>query len=78
MEALIKAQTSLEQKYATFRASVDGKTFTDNEIEAVLKNATDSRELEKYWLSSKQVGESVAPDVISLVKMRNEIAGNSF
>ena len=74
MEALIKAQTKLEQKYSTFRAMVDGKKFSDNEIESVLKNATNNTELQKCWLASKQIGDSVAPDVISLVKMRNEIA----
>jgi peptidyl-dipeptidase A len=74
MEELIRAQTKLEQKYATFRSFMDGRKFTDNEIETVLKNSTNSRELEKCWLASKQIGDSVAPDVIILVKMRNEIA----
>lgn len=74
MEALIRAQTRLEQRYSTFRAMIDRKPMTDNEIEAILKNSLDSRELEKCWLASKQVGEAVAGDVIQLVKMRNEIA----
>jgi peptidyl-dipeptidase A len=74
MEALIRAQTKLEQKFSTFRADIDGKKITDNEIEAMLKKSTNSKELEKYWLASKQIGDSVASDVIRLVKMRNEIA----
>jgi peptidyl-dipeptidase A len=74
MEDLIKAQTKLEQKYSTFRATVDGKKFTDNEIESVLKNSAKSKELEKVWLASKQIGDTVAPEVIKLVKMRNGIA----
>ncbi len=74
MEEIIKAKTRLEQKYATFRAVVDGKKFTDNEIEKVLKNSVDNKALEKCWLASKQVGDSVAADVIGLVKMRNGIA----
>jgi peptidyl-dipeptidase A len=74
MEELIKAQTRLEQRYSTFRATVDGKKFTDNEIESVLKNSVKSKELEKCWLASKQIGDTVAPEVIRLVKMRNEIA----
>ena len=65
MEELIKAQTKLEQKYSTFRAVIDGKKFTDNEIETVLKNSTNSRELEKCWLASKQIGDSVAADVMA-------------
>ncbi len=74
MEELIRAQTKLEQKYAAFRAVVDGKKLSDNEIEAVLKNDTDGKKLQKSWLASKQIGDSVAGDVIALVKMRNELA----
>jgi peptidyl-dipeptidase A len=74
MEELIRAQTKLEQKYSTFRAMMDSKKFTDNEIESVLKNSTNNKELEKCWLASKQIGDSVASDVVKLVKMRNEIA----
>jgi len=74
LEQVIMAQTRLEQKYSTFRAVVDGKKLTDNEIEKILKSSTNSRVLEKSWLASKQVGDSVAGDVIALVKMRNSIA----
>jgi peptidyl-dipeptidase A len=74
MEELIRAQTRLEQKYSTFRAVVDGKKLTDNEIETVLKASSSNKELEKCWLASKQVGDSVAADVVALVKMRNDIA----
>ena len=74
MEDLINAQTRLEQRYSTFRATVDGKKITDNEIESLLKSSVNSKELEKYWLASKQIGDTVGADVIKLVKMRNEMA----
>jgi peptidyl-dipeptidase A len=74
MEELIRAQTKLEQKYSTFRAVVDGKKLSDNELESVLKNSADNKKLEKCWLASKQIGDSVAADVIGLVKMRNGLA----
>jgi len=74
LEELIKAQTKLEQKYSTFRAVVNGKKLTDNQIEEILKSSANNRELQTSWLASKQVGDSVAPDVIALVKMRNDIA----
>lgn len=76
LERLIKAQTDLEQKFSTFRADVDGKKLTDNDIENVLRNFTDSELLEKTWLASKQIGAAVAEDVIALVRLRNEIAGD--
>jgi peptidyl-dipeptidase A len=74
MEDLINAQTKLEQRYSTFRATVNGKKTTDNEIESILKSSTNSKELEKCWLASKQIGDTVGADVIKLVKMRNEMA----
>jgi peptidyl-dipeptidase A len=74
LEELIMAQTKLEQKYSTFRAVVNGKKLTDNEIEEILKSSANNRELQTSWLASKQVGDSVASDVIALVKMRNDIA----
>jgi peptidyl-dipeptidase A len=74
LEELIRAKTALEQKYATFRARVDGKKVTDNAIEEVLKTSVRSSELEKYWRAGKQVGDSVAADVIALVRLRNQIA----
>jgi len=74
MEDLINAQTKLEQRYSTFRATVDGKKVTDNEIEAFLKSSTNNKDLEKYWLASKQIGDTVGAEVIKLVKMRNEMA----
>ncbi len=76
LEKLIKAQTDLEQKYSTFRAEVDGKKLTDNDIENILGNSADSKKLEKAWLASKQIGAAVAEDVISLVRLRNEIAAD--
>lgn len=74
LEELIKAQNALEQKYSTFRAVVDGKKMADNEIEKTLKTSANSKELQKVWLASKQIGDSVAADVIALVKIRNKIA----
>jgi peptidyl-dipeptidase A len=74
MEELITAQTHIEQRYSTFRAEVGGRKVTDNDIETILKTSTDSRQLKEYWLASKQIGDSVAADVIHIVKMRNVIA----
>ncbi|HPI37778.1 MAG TPA: M2 family metallopeptidase [Ignavibacteriaceae bacterium] len=74
LEAIIKLQTEIEQKYSTFRAEVDGKKLSDNQVEEVLKNSTNSVELEKTWLAHKAIGNVVVDDVLKLVKMRNEIA----
>jgi len=74
LDAMTKLQTEIEQKYNNFRATVDGKELSDNEIEDILSTSSDSKELEAVWLAHKQIGPLVADDVLKLVKMRNEQA----
>ncbi|MFC1538436.1 M2 family metallopeptidase [Candidatus Latescibacterota bacterium] len=74
LEELVNRQTEIEKKFNTFRAKVDGKELTDNEIDTVLKTSKNSQELEKTWKASKEIGKVVASDIIQLVKLRNEAA----
>ncbi len=70
----IRMETAINKKYSNFRASVEGKTLSDNEVEEVLRNSKDSRELQAAWEGHKMIGPLVSEDVISLVKHRNKIA----
>ena len=74
IEAIIRLQTEIENKFNTFRAELDGKSVTDNELETLLKTSTDSQKLEAAWRSSKAIGTAVAEDVRRLAKLRNEAA----
>ena len=47
MEAIIKLQTDIENKFSTFRPEVNGKNITDNDVEKILKTSTSSTEVEK-------------------------------
>lgn len=67
-------QNQIEQKYSNFRAEVNGKKISDNDVENVLKTSTNSKELEAAWMGHKAVGKVVAQDIIALVKKRNEMA----
>ncbi|MBU4483824.1 M2 family metallopeptidase [bacterium] len=71
---IISRETDLIEKFNTFRAGVDGKNYTDNEIRKVLTISLDSSERKKFWEASKQVGKEVATDLIELVKLRNKAA----
>jgi peptidyl-dipeptidase A len=73
-EEIINLQTGIEEKYSTFRAKIDDKIYTDNEIDDKLTHSTDSDELKKFWEASKVIGSYVADDLVKLVKMRNEAA----
>ncbi|MBL0175566.1 MAG: M2 family metallopeptidase [Ignavibacteria bacterium] len=74
IEEIIRMEKGVEKKFSTFRAEVNGKVYSDNEIEDILKKSTSSTELEAAWTASKKVGEAVSADVLALVKMRNEAA----
>jgi len=71
---IIAKQSEVEKKFNTFRARLDGKEITDNEIEEVLKSSTDRARRKSCYLASKQVGVVVAADVVVLAKLRNEAA----
>ena len=74
LNAINYLQNEIEQKYGNFRAEVDGKKLTDNDVEDALVNSTDSKYLEKVWTAQKKIGRVVSEDIIKLVKMRNDVA----
>ena len=65
LEEIVKLSTEIEQSFSTFRADINGKKLTDNEIDKILQESTDSKELQKTWEASKQVGEEVSERVIN-------------
>ena len=71
---IVSLGAQVEQKFSTFRATLDGKKVTVNEIDDILKTETDSRKRREAWMVSKQVGDVVAADLIALVKLRNQAA----
>ena len=74
MKQMVELSNQIEQKFSTFRAEVDGKKVSDNEIEDILSSSTDNKKLENAWVSVKKLGPVVADDIIKLVKLRNEVA----
>jgi peptidyl-dipeptidase A len=70
----IKMETEVGKKYSNFRMTIDGKKLSDNEVENILRNSTDSKKLKEVWEGSKMIGPFVSEDLIKLVKHRNLIA----
>jgi len=71
---LVARGTALEKTFNTFRATLDGKTVSDNDLNAVLSDSKDSVQLERAWMASKVIGQKVAPAIVELVKLRNKAA----
>ncbi len=74
LKELINRQSAIEQKFNTYRVTVGERTFSDNQVDSVLRHATNSGELEATWKASKLIGREVAQDVIALAKLRNKAA----
>lgn len=75
LKRMIEAESAVEQQFNTFRAQVDGKPIPDNELKTIL--ASEARDMErrrKVWEATKQIGATVAEQVLELARMRNELA----
>ena len=73
-EAIINLSNKIEQKFTTYRTSFGDKKISDNDVNNILKNSTDNKELKDVWNASKKIGSIVADDVIKIVKLRNQAA----
>jgi peptidyl-dipeptidase A len=71
---MVAASNKVEKAFNEFRANVDGKTMTDNEVRKVLKDAKDGVRRQAVWEASKKVGEVLNADLKELVKLRNQAA----
>jgi peptidyl-dipeptidase A len=75
---MLKKMTALanavEQKFGNYRAKVDGTEMEDKDVRKVLKTSKSSKQRQAVYEGSKQVGKVVEPELLQLVKLRNEAA----
>jgi len=74
LEEMINMSTNIDRQFSLFRANVNGKQMSDNEIEKILSTSTSSDEVKNAWIEVKKLGPVVADDIVALVKKRNELA----
>jgi len=67
-------EANLNQTYANFRTEIDNKTVSENEIRELLQNEKSIDLRKKAWNASKEIGVILAPQILELVKLRNEVA----
>jgi len=67
-------QNKVEQAFNTYRAQLDGKRLSDSQIQKILNTSTSSAKVKAAWQAQKAVGAAVAPTLIELVELRNEVA----
>lgn len=67
-------EKQVTQLFNTYRGTVDGKEVSHNQIEDILAESTDSKRLQAAWEAQKAVGAKVAPKLLQLVELRNQVA----
>ena len=71
IQALAQIEAQVRSRYYNFRGTVGGRRLSDNELDDLLGQSRDSRQVQDVWEASKQVGEQVADQVRELARVRN-------
>jgi peptidyl-dipeptidase A len=74
LREMVAKANAIEKGFNVFRAEVDGKKLTENDVRKVLKESRSSNERRLVWEASKRVGVAVEKDLIALAKLRNQAA----
>jgi len=74
IEEVVKKEVEMESIFANFRAKIDGKEVSNNEIDEILKSSEDVELRKKAWIAGKEIGKEIAPRLIEVIKLRNENA----
>lgn len=74
LEAIAKEEAELARTYANFRPKLDGKALSENELREILKTENNPAQRKKAWEASKEIGLVLAPQILSLVALRNRAA----
>lgn len=74
IDDLVQRAAELEGVFHTFRASLNGRRVTNNEILDVLEESRCGAERRAAWEASKQVGREVAEPLRELARRRNAAA----
>ena len=74
LEKMVELSSVVENKFQVFRAEVDGRRMTANEVNRALRESRDNEYRKKVWEASKRVGTVVEGDIKELVRLRNESA----
>lgn len=74
IEELTRREVAIASTFNTFRAELQGKKVTENELKEILRESDDQDLRRQAWEASKQIGVQVAAPLIELVELRNDIA----
>ncbi len=71
---MVELSTEIESEFNSYRAEVDGRKMSENEIEELLRRSDDADLRRKVWEASKAIGPLVADRIRELARLRNTAA----
>lgn len=72
--ALASLEGEIQREVFNFRVELDGRRLSDNQVIAILREATDESLRLHAWKGSKAIGTRIAPLIRSLARRRNAVA----
>jgi len=69
-----KLEVKITKEFSSYRAKVDDKVLSDNDVLEVLNKSSNSDYRKKVWLAQKNLGNIVAQDIKKVAKLRNRLA----
>jgi peptidyl-dipeptidase A len=74
IEHITTLETEIQSAFNAFRAEIDGRNVTDNQVKKLLRESTDGEEVRDAWEAGKQIGAQVADRVRRVARLRNQAA----
>lgn len=77
LEKISYLEAQLTGLFGNFRALLDGRLVSENEIRDILKQEKQVEKRKRAWNASKEIGQVTAPVILELVRLRNQVARES-
>jgi peptidyl-dipeptidase A len=74
IEEMTRLSSKIVQAFGTYRARVDGRELTGNDVRNAMKQSGDAAYRRRVWEADKAVGREVHADLLELVRLRNDTA----
>ncbi len=74
IDDLVRRSKAIESEFVNYRAQLDGRAVTNNQLLEIMRTERDSRRRQAAWEASKQIAPRVSEQLRELVVRRNTAA----
>ncbi|MCH9634497.1 MAG: hypothetical protein S4CHLAM7_12490 [Chlamydiae bacterium] len=74
LEQISQKEAKLSHTYVQFRAYFEEKETGENQLLNILKTELNVERRKEAWKASKEIGKTLAPQILEIVKLRNQKA----